>query len=231
MIIKRKCFSLFDNFGIDKKPITLDEVEKLNKIYPGFIDNSHEDLTKNSKLGEKLNNYSAWKVFKNNKYKLLGVRPISDMNSNSTAKNYYLYFDSSTQIDLDELKGMGLFTYDDLIERRKGGSTSKNPNVSLFGKKIIFYDGVGRFNSFNLNELNRRVKLDDFYKAIYEYENEFGDKLSLNDVKRRMKLGEIVWDGIDNVLFIYFENSTTGLNYSFLFKSPNDKVEVGEVSD
>lgn len=230
MIIKRKCFS-FGLTLIDKKPITLDEVEKLNKIYPGFIDNSHEDLTKNLKLGKKLDNYLAMRIFKNNKYKLLGVRPISDnINSNPTTKSYYLYFDSSTQIDLDKLKKFGLLTYDDLIEGREEGSTLKNPNVTLFGKKIIF-DKIGKFNSFNFNEFKRKVKLDDFYKAIYEYINEFGDKLSLNDVKRRMKLGEVTWNGMDNILTVIFEDSTTGLCYSFNFESPNDKVEVKYVFD
>lgn len=42
MIIKRKCFSLFGfsnpfKIKVDEKPITLKEVEELNKTYPGFI--------------------------------------------------------------------------------------------------------------------------------------------------------------------------------------------------
>lgn len=237
MIIKRKCFSLFGNFGIDKKPITLNEVKELSKKYPGFVCKSIEDVTKFYILGKELNKYSSMKIFKNNKYKLLGVRPISDIDSNSSIKSYYLYFNPSTQINYDELNSAGLLTYDDLIKEQKEGLISKTsnpkiPNVSLFGKKIMFDNGIGSFNSFNINELKRRVKLDDFYKAIYDWEREFGDNLSLNSIKKRIELSEVYWDGLmDDALYVIFEDFTTGLFYSFRFKSSNDKVEVEEVGD
>lgn len=75
MIIKRKCFSLF-GFGnffkikVDEKPITLKEVEELNKTYPGII------ITANK--NENWNKFFKWLVgtdtFAGNKYTLKGIK-------------------------------------------------------------------------------------------------------------------------------------------------------------
>lgn len=87
---------------------------------------------------------------------------------------------------------------------------------------------------FSLKEFNekdlRRTK-EDFVKAIFEYEKEFGGQYSifgknftLSTVRSRVRKESSEWDY--DSLVITYGDTKSDFFWTFKFKSPTDKVDV-----
>lgn len=167
MIIKRKCFSLFGfsnpfKIKVDEKPITLKEVEELNKTYPGFITIAYKNKNWNLFFLKWL---MSTGTFAGNKYTLKGIKEIID-NKIPKAHHYnYVYFDPSTKLMIKDRKE-NIWTYKDFINKLDDIDKSKKLNINLFNKKIDFINGSSNFKSFDINKFKRNVKLDDLYKKV-----------------------------------------------------------------
>lgn len=89
------------------------------------------------------------------------------------------------------------------------------------------------FSLKGFNERDLRKTKEDFVKAIFEYEKEFGGKYSifgenftLSTVRSRVRKESSEWDDIDNVLVITYGDTKSDFFWTFKFKSPTDKVDV-----
>ena len=237
MIIKRKMFGLFDLFlpKFNMDPITIKEVQDLDRKYQGFIFDAYVNpKTKKLNYQENINYWKRdnWKTFKdNNKVKILGIREISDVKAPGIGDRYfYAYFDKPTV--LLKPPSPDYFTVEKFMEKER----SKNmiPDVKFLGKKISFDDGSNFFSQFNTQKLERRVKIDDFYDAILRYE---GDRPTIEppltkfNIKSRLDF-YVVWDNSRKCLDITFlDKKGSDFFWTFNFFSPDDEVEVSYSGD
>lgn len=79
---------------------------------------------------------------------------------------------------------------------------------------------------------------EDFVKAIFEYEKEFGGQYSifgknftLSIVRSRVRKESSEWDDIDDVLVVTYGDTKSDFFWTFEFKSPTDKVDVSYAGD
>lgn len=87
------------------------------------------------------------------------------------------------------------------------------------------------FSLKEFNERDLRKTKEDFVKAIFEYEKEFGGQYSifgenftLSTVRSRVRKESSEWE--DGSLVITYGDTKSDFFWTFKFKSPTDKVDV-----
>lgn len=100
-------------------------------------------------------------------------------------------------------------------------------------KRILKEFSLKEFNEKDIKKTN-----EDFVKAIFEYEKEFGGQYSifgknftLSTVRSRVRKESSEWDDIDDVLVVTYGDTKSDFFWTFEFKSPTDKVDVSFAGD
>lgn len=107
-------------------------------------------------------------------------------------------------------------------------------NVKFLGKEIEFPFGSSNFNGFNIKKLENRAKIDDFYNAVLDYESKEGESLyphiNKSNIKSRLDIS-VDWDNYDKKLNVTLLDKKSDFFWSFMFFSPEDKIEVAFAGD